>query len=80
MNLGRLEDLLINPDQLGGLLFSAVVIFFFIYSVILSLLQVRQINILQRKVNTPFDNGIKILTYIYLFVQILLFVIVLVLL
>ncbi len=80
MNLGKLEELLANPDSLGGLLFTSAVVCFFIYILILSVLQLRQISILQKKVSTPADSVVKVATYIYLFVQILLFVIVLVLL
>lgn len=80
MNLGKLEELLANPDSLGGLLFTSAVVCFFIYILILSVLQLRQISILQKKVSTPADSVVKVATYIYLLVQILLFVIVLVLL
>lgn len=72
-----IDNLLTNPDQLGRLLVTAIVIIFFLYIIILSFLQVRQIRILQEKVQTDADNLILIVNYAYLLVQIILFIVVL---
>lgn len=72
-----IDNLLTNPDQLGSLLVTAIVIIFFLYIIILSFLQVRQIRILQEKVQTDADNLILIVNYAYLLVQIILFIVVL---
>lgn len=72
------NELLQNPESIGMLIAGALTIGIFIYIFIFSVLQVRQIRILQGKVSTDMDNTISITTYIYLVVQIILFVIALI--
>lgn len=68
-----INELLNNPAQLGRLIAVAVTVAVFVYIIILSFLQMRQIRILQQKVQTDGDNAARIITFVYLIVQIGLF-------
>lgn len=74
------EELLMNPYKSGSLLLSSIVVVFFLYIIVLSFLQANQIRILQEKVKTPADNAVRVIVYLYLLAQFILFVIVLLLL
>lgn len=69
-----------NPYKSGSLLLSSIVVVFFLYIIVLSFLQANQIRILQEKVKTPADNAVRVIVYLYLLAQFILFVIVLLLL
>lgn len=47
----------------------------FVYIVVLSVLQVRQVRLLQEKVQTDADDKVRLATYVYLIIQLLIFVI-----
>jgi small-conductance mechanosensitive channel len=59
------------PPIVFTILFSV----FFIYIILYSVLQVRQIGILQEKVHTNADTVMKVLSYVFLLIQIVLFVV-----
>lgn len=70
-----IDELLKNPENLGRLIASAIAIGVFLYIIALSVLQVRQIFLLQQKVKTDADSVIRISTFAYLIIQVVLFVI-----
>jgi len=70
-----IEEILLNPERLARILGIIFVVGAFIYIIILSFLQVRQIRILQDKVQTDADNAVKLFTYGYIVFQVILFVI-----
>jgi uncharacterized MnhB-related membrane protein len=57
-----------------------VVILLFTYILIYSFLQVRQVRVLQGKIQTSADSALRFFSYIYFIVQILIFVVTLLLL
>lgn len=69
------EQILINPDQFAKVFAMIIVAGVFLYIIVLSFFQVRQIRILQDKVQTDVDMIVRIITYAYLIIQIILFVI-----
>lgn len=70
-----IEEILLNPERLARVLGIIFVVGIFIYIIILAFLQVRQIRILQDKIQTDADNAVKIFTYGYIIFQVILFVI-----
>ena len=70
-----IENLFANPAQVGRFLGIAIVVGVFVYIIILAFLQVRQIRILQEKVQTDADGTVRVITYVYLVFQLILFVI-----
>jgi hypothetical protein len=51
-----------------------LVVALFVYIIIYSILQIRQVSLLQKKVQTNIDGSLKFISYVYLLVQVLLFV------
>ena len=75
-----INDFFNNPDAVWDLLKLLFVIIFFLYIIIYSILQVRQIIILQDKVRTSADFANRIIGVVYILIQLLIFVVVLLLL
>jgi hypothetical protein len=69
-----LNDILLNPGQLAKTILIIFTVGVFIYIIILSILQARQVRLLQQKVQTDADGFVRFMTYLYIFLQILLFV------
>jgi len=70
-----IDQLLANPNQILNLIGITFIVGVFVYILVLAVLQVRQIRILQDKVQTDADGGVRIVTYVYLLFQLILFVI-----
>jgi hypothetical protein len=71
--LNTTNDLLSGkiPPVIWTILFTVV----FVYIIIYGFLQVRQLKVLQDKVSTPGDKWITLTAYLYLLIQVLLFVV-----
>jgi hypothetical protein len=72
-----IDQLFNDPENVLGVLASAITLGVFIYIIILSVLQARQVQLLQQKVHTDADSLIRFSLLAYILIQILLFVIVL---
>ncbi len=70
-----IDQIFSDPENFARILVFAIAAGTFIYIIILAILQVRQIFLLQKKVQTSADGVVRILTFIYLAVQVALFVI-----
>lgn len=68
-----IDQIINNPEALGRLIAIAITVGVFIYIIILSILQSRQIHILQQKVQTDGDSSVRVATYVYVVVQLVLF-------
>lgn len=75
-----INDFFNNPEMIWPLLKLVFIILFFLYIIIYSVLQVRQLIILQDKVRTSVDFANRIVGIIYILIQVLIFVLVLLLL
>lgn len=64
-----------NFQNWQGLVLTLFFVFLFIVIVVYSILQVRQIGILQQMVSTDADKVMRFFSYIYLLIQIVLFVV-----
>lgn len=71
-----IETLITQPGQVLNYIVIALVIIFFTYTLGRSLLEVRQIKILQQKVKTNIDSTLNILNIVYILIQLAIFVII----
>lgn len=71
-------DILTKPDLLGTYIFNIVVIIFFLYIIFKSLLEIRQIRILQQKIKTPVDQTLNLFNLFYVLILLIIFVIILI--
>ncbi len=70
-----IDEVFNNPESFGRLIAIGITIGIFLYIIILSILQVRQIALFHRKVKTDVDGIVRVATYVYLVIQVTLFVI-----
>ena len=73
-----INEILNNPAVAWAYLKYVAVIIFFVYVIIYSILQVRQVRILQDKVRTNIDIPVRILGAGYILLQVLIFIFVLI--
>lgn len=78
MNSNFFIDILTKPDLLGTYIFNTTVIIFFLYIIFKSLLEIRQIRILQQKIKTPVDQTLNLFNLFYVLILLIIFVIILI--
>lgn len=71
-------DILTKPDLFGTYIFNTIVIIFFVYIIFKSLLEIRQIRILQQKIKTPVDQTLNLFNLFYVLILLIIFVIILI--
>lgn len=78
MDSNFIFNIVARPGVFLTYLFNFIIIVFLIYIIIRSLLEIRQIKILQEKIKTPVDSTMNLLNIIYLIIQLIIFVIILI--